>query len=48
MQIDMQDRDEEVYACTDIKTKKVSTSGCGIVDEDGEDGVLLSSRPMVN
>jgi len=43
VQIDMQERDEEVYACADIKTKKVSTSGAGIVDEDGEDGVFLSS-----
>ena len=49
VQIDMQEREEKVVGeeYNNVKTNKVSTSGGGIIDDEGEEG-LLSARPMLN
>ena len=52
VQIDMQEPNDSIFEKGEdsskiICTKKVSTSGGGIIDDDGEEG-LMSARPMPN
>ena len=44
----MQERDDGFINAGDIKTKKISISGKGFIDDDGDEDELLSARPMPN